>query len=50
LPIVEEIVPWNTIGCPPSKMGEFGRIFEKRQKIEVILKEPDDTIEKTGRI
>jgi hypothetical protein len=29
LPIEEEIVPWNTIGCPPIKMGIFGGILAK---------------------
>jgi hypothetical protein len=31
-------VPWNTIGCPPLKMGVFGRILTKKERIEGILR------------
>jgi hypothetical protein len=37
LPIEEEIVPWNTIGCPPIKMGVFWGILAKYARIGGIV-------------
>jgi hypothetical protein len=36
LPIEREIVPRNTIDCPPIKMGVFGRILAKQERFEDI--------------
>jgi len=38
LPIEEEIVPRNTMRCPPIKMGAFGRILAKKERFKGILR------------